>query len=109
MHGYDHELLAFLVLILGSVLMPIVAGRIRVPSAILLIVYGVLIGPHVGHLVEDEAVVAFLAEVGFMILMFLAGLEIDFNRIRTMGRMSLVTLLLICLAISRTSCTSVSC
>ncbi len=99
MHGYDHELLAFLVLILGSVLMPIVAGRIRVPSAILLIVYGVLIGPHVGHLVEDEAVVAFLAEVGFMILMFLAGLEIDFNRIRTMGRMSLVTLLLICLAI----------
>ena len=99
MHDSHHELLAFLVLILGSVLMPIIAGRIRVPSAILLIIYGVIVGPHVSHLVEDDVVIAFLAEVGFMILMFLAGLEIDFNRIRQMGRISLLTLFLICVMI----------
>ncbi len=99
MHGHQHELLTFLVLIAGSVSMPILAGRLHVPSAILLILFGLLVGPNVAHLVHDGEVVAFLAEVGFMILMFLAGLEIDFNRIRRRGRRSLLMMLGICLSI----------
>jgi Kef-type K+ transport system membrane component KefB len=96
MHGGAHDLISLLVLLVGSVLMPIVAGRVHVPSAILLIVYGFLVGPSVGRLVAADGVVPFLAQVGLMVLMFLAGLEIDFNRIRERGPRAMVRLVTIC-------------
>jgi len=98
-HGHSHELLAFLILILGSLLMPVLSGRLRVPSAILLIFYGILVGPHVLGLVHDDAVVGFLSEVGFMVLMFMAGLEIDFREIARRGRWPLLLMVLICFAV----------
>lgn len=99
MHGGADDLTSLLVLLAGAVLMPIIAGRVHVPSAILLIVYGFIVGPSVGRLVAAEGVVPFLAEVGLMVLMFLAGLEIDFNRIRERGPRSLVRIVTICFAV----------
>lgn len=99
MHGDHHALSSLLVLVAGSVLMPIIAGRLRLPSAILLILYGFLVGPHLGHLIAVDELVAFLAELGFMVLMFLAGLEIDFNGIRQKGARSLAVNVAICLLV----------
>jgi Kef-type K+ transport system membrane component KefB len=96
MHDIQHDLLALLILVTGSFLMPVLSTRIRVPSAVLLIGYGLLVGPNVLHLVSDTAVVGFLFEIGFIILMFLAGLEIDFNGIRQRGLRAMLVVIVIC-------------
>lgn len=99
MHGFPADLLMLLVLLGGAFLVPILSSRLRMPSAILLIAFGLLVGPHLLGWVQDTTVVAFLSEVGFILLMFLAGLEIDFNGIRQRGRNSLLLMFSICLVI----------
>ncbi len=97
--GHTHtELTALLVLLAGSLLMPILSGRLRIPSAVLLIGFGLGVGPHGLGLIGGSAVVGFMAEVGFIVLMFLAGMEIDFNGLRQRGPRALAVVFAICLA-----------
>ncbi len=56
--------------------------RVRLPSVVLEIVAGIVIGPAVLGLVEVDVVIEVLALLGLAFLLFLAGLEIDFNRLR---------------------------
>lgn len=53
----------------------------KVPSVIVEIIMGVLIGPYVFDLMEDTPYMQFLADTGFLFLIFLAGLEIDIRKI----------------------------
>lgn len=53
----------------------------KVPAVVVKIVLGVLIGPYVLDLMEETPYMDFLAQTGFLILIFLAGLEIDINKI----------------------------
>ncbi|HEX3593136.1 MAG TPA: cation:proton antiporter [Pseudonocardiaceae bacterium] len=55
---------------------------IAVPSVALEIVLGIVIGPQVLGLAHDDTIITFVADVGLALLMFLAGFEIDFDRIR---------------------------
>lgn len=100
MHDAQVDLIALLVLLAGSFLMPVLSGRIHIPAAVLLIGFGILVGPQILDLVPGGEVALFLYEVGFIILMFLAGLEIDFNQIRSRGRLALLVVAGVCLTIS---------
>ncbi len=53
----------------------------KVPAVIVEIIMGVLIGPFVLDLVKETPYMDFLASTGFLILIFLAGLEIDVDKI----------------------------
>src|SRR5439155_18617602 len=69
-----------------AVAAPLLVGmfpRIRVPAVVLEIVAGIVVGPHGLKLVKriDEPV-QILALVGLAFLLFLAGLEIDVERLR---------------------------
>ena len=99
MHGLHADLLSLLLLLLGSFLMPVLSARIHLPAAVLLIGYGLLVGPYLLTWVPDHEVVGFLYEVGFIVLMFLAGMEIDFNGLRKRGKGALFLYLGICLAV----------
>lgn len=55
---------------------------VRVPSPVLEIVAGILLGPSVLGLVTIDAPVEVLALIGLAFLLFLAGLEIDVHRLR---------------------------
>jgi Kef-type K+ transport system membrane component KefB len=79
------HLTALFVLLFVSVLGPVVAVRVRLPTAVVLIVTGIVFGPSGLALVEDTPHVALLSELGFLILMFLAGMEIDFESLRGAG------------------------
>jgi Kef-type K+ transport system membrane component KefB len=94
-----HGLLTLLILLSGSFIIPVLSKRLHIPSAVLLIGFGILVGPAALNFIDHDSVVEFLFEVGFIVLMFLAGLEIDFNGIRSRGRGSLITIFCICLAI----------
>ena len=97
-HGVQ-DLLVLLVFLAGSFLTPVLAKRIRMPAAVLLIGFGVLLGPAALALKHNARIIEFLFEVGFIVLMFLAGLEIDFEAIRRKGGTALLVVLAICSAI----------
>jgi len=58
------------------------APGLRLPSIVLEIIAGILVGPSVLGWVELDQAVDVVAVLGLAFLLFLAGLEIDFNRLR---------------------------
>jgi Kef-type K+ transport system membrane component KefB len=57
------------------------APALRLPSVVLEIVAGIVIGPAVLGIVEVDEPLRFLALIGLAFLLFLAGLEIDLERL----------------------------
>ena len=77
------NLAKFAIIIAIIVGVPAVARRLRVPELIGLLVFGVLLGPHVlGVYGTDHPIVQFFADLGKLMLMFTAGLEIDIDLFR---------------------------
>ncbi len=56
--------------------------RIRLPAVVPEIVAGIVVGPSVLGWVEVDDTIAVVATLGLAFLLFLAGLEIDFTRLR---------------------------
>jgi Kef-type K+ transport system membrane component KefB len=56
--------------------------RVRLPSVVVEIVAGIVVGPSVLGWVEFDATIAVVATIGLAFLLFAAGLEIDFTRLR---------------------------
>ena len=73
---------------------PFVLGffpMLRLPSVVLEILAGIVVGPSVFGIVEVDESISVVAVLGLAFLLFLAGLEIDFSRLR--GRLLRVTML----------------
>ena len=75
-----------------AVLVPVVLGFLPVlpvPGAVLEVIAGIVIGPSVLGWVHVDAPVAVLSDLGLGMLLFLAGLEIDADRLRgELGRLA---------------------
>ena len=54
----------------------------RVPVVVIEVLLGVLIGPHVLYLIEYGSFLSTMRAVGMVAVLFMAGMEIDFERIR---------------------------
>lgn len=68
-----------------AVVVPLISGllpRLPVPGAALEVIAGILIGPAVLGWVRIDAPVQVLSDLGLGMLLFLAGLEIDIERLR---------------------------
>ena len=81
------ESLAMLVVILAiAVIAPFVVDHLArwvvVPTVVVEIVLGICVGPALLGLVNDAGIVADLADLGLAFLMFIAGYEIEFARLR---------------------------
>ena len=95
MTGSEAEYVTLLVASVIAFLMPYVAHRFKFPVIVGEIVLGILVGFiavgiervfHVTFLTfDEESAVYFLSEIGLIFLLFLAGLEIDFNMISERG------------------------
>src|SRR5262245_32886218 len=82
--GLRSQVLALPALAKFAIVIAVIAGvpplarRIGLPEMVGLLLFGVLLGPHVfGFFGEDRPVADFFAELGKLLLMFSAGLEID--------------------------------
>lgn len=70
---------------LAAVLAPILAelsGRLAIPSVVIELGFGILLGPTVFGWVSSTGIVDQLADFGLAYLMFLAGFELDLPRFR---------------------------
>jgi Kef-type K+ transport system membrane component KefB len=81
----SEDLGAFFAIVCVAAFAPLVADltpRLRIPVVVLEIVLGIVIGPQVLGLADSNTIVDFISKVGLAFLFFLAGMEIDFKRIR---------------------------
>lgn len=64
---------------------PFVLGlfpSVRLPSPVLEIVAGIVVGPSVLNWAQNDETVAVMATIGLAFLLFLAGIEIEFSKLR---------------------------
>ena len=71
-----NELIPFAVIIFLAFLIPEITFKIRIAEVPLLIVAGIAIGPYGFQVITTHIGLDFLASIGFLFLVFLAGLEI---------------------------------
>src|SRR3712207_6690375 len=79
------SLMGVLIVAVIAFVVPLGLGLVpslRIPSVVLEITAGILIGPAVLGLVEVDLPLHVLALFGLAFLLFLAGLEIDLDRLR---------------------------
>jgi Kef-type K+ transport system membrane component KefB len=64
---------------------------LRQPLIVSFIAVGILAGPSVLNIARSDAQIDLLAELGIAVLLFLVGLKLDFQLVRTLGPVALVT------------------
>jgi Kef-type K+ transport system membrane component KefB/nucleotide-binding universal stress UspA family protein len=69
----------FAVLFLLVLLGPLVADRLRLPGIIGLIVGGMLVGPNVTGILDQDTFIETIGYIGLLYLMFQGGLDLDMN------------------------------
>lgn len=72
--------------LLAAGVLSVVFARLRIPSIAAFLLAGVVVGPLVLNLVSDPASVDTIAELGFVLLLFTIGLEIDVRQLIGRGR-----------------------
>ena len=77
------SLAKFAIVMAGIVYMPALARRVKVPELVGLLIFGVLLGPYVLDVAgADRPIAQFFADLGRLMLMFTAGLEINIELFR---------------------------
>ena len=79
--SYD-ELMLVMVLAVGIPLVLALFPKLPIPNSVVEILAGILVGPSVLGLVQPDEVIEVLATLGVAFLLFLAGLELDFDEMR---------------------------
>jgi len=83
-----YEIAALLVLAAGVGFLGLM---LRQPLIVSFIAVGILAGPSVLDIAQSDAQIDLLAELGIAVLLFLVGLKLDFNLVRTLGPVALIT------------------
>jgi Kef-type K+ transport system membrane component KefB len=82
MEAYPSELLLIAFVAMLAPLLAELPSGFRLPVVVLEVILGILIGPHVFHLASPDGMIGTLGELGLTFLLFMVGLEIDFDKIR---------------------------
>jgi Kef-type K+ transport system membrane component KefB len=82
MEAYPSELLLIAFVAMLAPLLAELPSGVRLPVVVLEVILGILIGPHVLNLASPIGMVGTLGELGLAFLLFMVGLEIDFEKIR---------------------------
>lgn len=76
---------------LAALALPLLAVRLKLPAIVVEIVFGIVVGPSVLGWLQGSELMDYMAELGFLLLMFLSGFEIDFSRLEKQGPAQIVT------------------
>ncbi|WP_340121410.1 cation:proton antiporter [Methylobacter svalbardensis] len=82
METYPSELLLIAFVAMLAALLRELPSIVRIPVVVLEVVLGMLIGPHMFNLATPDGMIGTLGELGLAFLLFMVGLEIDFDKIR---------------------------
>lgn len=82
MESYPSELLLIAFVAMLAALLRELPSFVRIPVVVLEVILGMLIGPHMFNLATPDGMIGTLGELGLAFLLFMVGLEIDFDKIR---------------------------
>ncbi|MDD5463399.1 MAG: cation:proton antiporter [Methylococcales bacterium] len=82
MEAYPSELLLIAFVAMLAPFLAELPSAFRLPVVVLEVILGILIGPQVLHLDSPDGMTGTLGELGLTFLLFMVGLEIDFDKIR---------------------------
>ncbi|MFI3281507.1 MAG: cation:proton antiporter [Rikenellaceae bacterium] len=77
----DNPVLKFLIILAIILFAPLLLDRLRIPHILGLIIAGAIVGPFGFNLILRDDGIILSGTAGLLCLMFLAGLEIDFNEL----------------------------
>ncbi len=84
----DYHIYTLLIISFGAFIVPIFAPFFKLPGAVAEMLYGMIIGKSLLNIIDlslNAKWLSFMADLGFIILMFLAGLEINFGDLKKKG------------------------
>lgn len=93
MEGYGY-LLAVALILLSTKVFGLLSQKVHMPQVVGALVAGVLLGPSVLGIVQETDFIARTAEIGVILLMFLAGLETDLDELKQNGVASFIVALI---------------
>jgi len=89
--------------IVAATAFALLARALKQPLLLAYLAAGIVLGPKIGFgLIEDEASITLISELGLILLLFIIGLEIDLKRLLSAGRTLVVSgfsQFLICVAL----------
>ena len=91
------EAILLLIISIGAFIIPFISRRFMLPSAVGEIIFGLILGIFYKDFLSSESsthIVKFLGELGFIILMYLAGLELNFDKLKKTSRKELAIYIL---------------
>ena len=88
----DHTLFyeITLVLIVAGLIATLISW-LKQPSVIAYILTGLIVGPFGYYRLQQNDVLTALGEIGITMLLFMVGLELDFKRMKQLGKTALYT------------------
>lgn len=78
---YTDPLIIFSVLLMVILVAPFLMKRINLPPVVGIILVSLLLGPYVLHVIPRSESAKLFGKIGIICIMFLAGLELDLNRL----------------------------
>lgn len=85
----EQEALFLFLMALGAFFMPFLSKRLMLPAAVGEIIYGIIIASLIPYGESQLVMVEYFSTLGFLILMYLAGLELDFERFKALPKKEL--------------------
>ena len=80
----EFEAVSLVIISLGAFILPLMAQRVKIPGIVLEIAFGIVVGPLFG-VVDSSEFINGLAILGFLLLMFLSGFEIELDTFKEQG------------------------
>ena len=95
----SREVLYLLIITFGAYIMPMLSRRLMLPSSVGEIFFGMLVGALLGPLTDGiaDSSIKSLSYLGFLLLMYIAGLELDFDRLSALTKREAMAYTLFCL------------
>lgn len=91
----DYTFLLVLTIILASTkFLGLVSQKVNMPQVVGALLAGVIIGPSMLNIVQENSFINQIAEIGVIMLMFLAGIGTDFTELKKTGLASFVIALI---------------
>lgn len=88
---FYHFLLDLAIILISTKIFGIFSKKVKMPQVVGALVAGVVMGPAVFGIIHETDFIMKLSELGVIVLMFSAGMEIDLKELKRSGKSGLVT------------------
>lgn len=88
---HHHALTHLAVILAAAFIGGAVFQKLKQPALVGYIVVGIILGPSVLGLVEERDNIGFMAELGILLLLFIAAMELDLHNFKKVARVSIIT------------------